>query len=486
MNLRRTLTVSLVLIFVLVCTAQPANDLQQTANRIASSILLGPSIATLRELSDGIGGRLTGSPAYQQAADWAAAKFRSYGIRDVRQEPFSIQNGWQRGLTTGEMLAPLQRPLHVESLGWSTSTPAGGVQAQVVAVSDLAAEKIKAQAGQIKDHIVLLDTSKILADGFIKALPLLLASYARLNDAGARAVMFSDHEVDNVLNAHGVAWGAKVSPLPVVQLGMEDSKLILRMLEAQPGSVKLKLDVQNQVSGPVQVNNVIAEIRGTEHPEQWILIGAHLDSWDAGTGAQDNGTGSVMVLEAARALAHLALPLRRSVRFALWGGEEEGLLGSYAYTQAHAAEMNQCVAVLNTDNGAGRPKGWKVEGRQDLLMAMRPISDSLLPDLGADDLSMEATFDTDHGPFLFFGIPALDLKVDMSHYMEVHHKSSDTFDKVDALNLKTGAAVVAVTAYAIVQDPKPIAPHLDHAAVAEVIKKTGFDELLQSVGVWKP
>ena len=233
-------------------------------------------------------------------------------------------------------------------------------------------------------------------------------------------------------------------------------------------------------------NNVVAEIRGREHPDEWILIGAHLDSWDFGTGAQDNGTGSVSVLEVARAIAALGKTPRRSVRFVLWGGEEEGLLGSYAYTQAHMKELGKCVAVLNTDNGAGHPKGWKVEGRADLKQAMQPWSDGLLKDLSGGDLSMEASYDTDHGPFMLQGIPALDLEVDMTHYMEIHHKSSDTFDKVDPLDFKAGTAIVAATAWAVAENDKPIAPHIDHAAVREILKNAKLEDMLVNVGVWKP
>jgi len=246
------------------------------------------------------------------------------------------------------------------------------------------------------------------------------------------------------------------------------------------------LTIENQTSGETTVNNVIAEIRGSERPDEWILIGAHLDSWDFGTGAQDNGTGAISVLEIGRALMALGKAPRRSVRLALWGGEEQGLLGSYAYTQTHKGELNKCVAVLNTDNGAGHPKGWKVEGREDLRKAMQPWSDGLLKDLSGGDVSLETTYDTDHGPFVLQGIPALDLWVDETHYMEINHKSSDTLDKVDGLDFKAGEAIVAVTAYAIAQSETPIAPHINHQAVSEIVKKAKLEDMLVNVGVWKP
>ena len=151
--------------------------------------------------------------------------------------------------------------------------------------------------------------------------------------------------------------------------------------------------------------------------------------------------------------------------------------------KAHKAELGKCVAVLNTDNGAGHPRGWKVEGRSDLNEAMKSIS-SLLAGLGGDGLSQQTTFDTDHGHFMLEGIPALDLWVDMSHYDEVHHKTSDTIDKVDAHNMAAGSAIVAITAYAIAEKDQSIASHIDHAAVGEILKKARLDDFLKAIGAW--
>ena len=484
MILRRALTVLMGLVVSVVAWSQQPSDLKPVTDQLAASIYTGPSMATLRELTDGVGGRLTGTPTYVSATEWAAAKFRSYGIENVRLDPFTIPAGWERGSASGRMVAPLSRPLYVASLGWSPSTPAGGVQGTVAVISDIAPEKLQAVADQLSGKIVFLDTSKILAEGYAKALPKLEAAWPELQKAGVVAVIVADREKNNVLNAHGLLWGARMLPLPAAEVGMEDGKLIQRELEHGPVTLQLSLD--NKTSGEMKVNNVVAEIRGRERPDEWILIGAHLDSWDFGTGAQDNGTGAISVLEVARAMKAFGKAPRRSVRFALWGGEEQGLLGSYAYTQSHKSELSKCTAVLNTDNGSGHPKGWKVEGREDLKQAMQPCSDGLLQALGGGDLSTETTYDTDHGPFVLQGIPSLDLWVDMSKYFEIHHKPSDTLDKVDLLDFKAGEAILAVTAYAIAESEQPIARHIDHAAVGEILKKAKLDELLEHVGVWKP
>jgi Zn-dependent M28 family amino/carboxypeptidase len=203
-------------------------------------------------------------------------------------------------------------------------------------------------------------------------------------------------------------------------------------------------------------------------------------------GAQDNGTGSVMVLETARALSALGSPPRRSVRFALWTGEEPGLLGSKAYVKAHIGELKEFTAVLNTDAGAGKPLGWKVDGRRDLMEAVREQVSPNLEDLGADGVSLKINVDTDHAPFMLQGIPALDLWVDTSHYEEVAHKSGDTFDKVDPINLKADAGVVAATTLIIADLPQPIAPHIDHARVYEIIKDAGLEGYLVAHGDWQP
>ena len=484
MKLRYSVVIALVTFFANLLVAAPNKELQEGANQLTASIYTGPVMRTLQELSDGFGGRLTGSPSYNHAAEWAAGKFRSYSIQNVKLEPFAMDNGWVRGTAHGQLLSPVSRTLHLESLGWSPSTPAGGVKGEVLVVDDVSADAIKALAPMVKNKIVIINVGKIFANGWVKVLQPLEDSYKVLKENGSVALVFPSGDRNNVLSASDPHWGSSLLIMPGAQIGMEDFKLIQRSLETGP--VTMQFELQNATTGPIQVNNVVAEIRGSELPDEWIIIGAHLDSWDYGTGAQDNGSGSAMVLEVARAIAGMGRAPRRSIRFALWGGEEQGLLGSYAYTQAHLNEMAKCVAVLNTDNGAGHPKGWKVESRQDVQNAMKPISDALLRDISGGGLSLETTYDTDHGPFMLQGVPALDLWVDMSHYGEVHHKSSDTYDKVDALDLKGGAAIVAVTAWAIAEDPKPIAGHLDHAAVAEILKKTDLDSLLTFIGQWKP
>jgi len=275
---------------------------------------------------------------------------------------------------------------------------------------------------------------------------------------------------------------AAVLSIPVAEIGREDNYLLLRLVKRGP--VNVEFEYQNQVTGPVTLNNVIAQIPG-EHADQWVLVGAHLDSRDYGTGAQDDGTGVVMVLEAARALSSLRRKPLHSIRFALFGAEEPGTLGSQAYVRAHSDELAKCIAMLNTDNGASRPFGWRVF-QPDIKEHLQPISTAWLSNLGGGGITEEVVFEGDDQTFFLRGVPILDLWVDMSHMAEIAHKQGDTFDKVDPLQFKADAAIVAVTAQAIADSPGPFARHLSHQEIGSVLRKANLEKSLVELGLWTP
>jgi len=438
----------------------------------------------LRELTSTFGPRLAGSSAYEGAAEWAAGQFRTAGLTDVALEPFVIQRGWQRVSARARLVSPAEQPLHVQSLGWMPSTPEGGMDADVALVADLAPEKIASQAS-LKGRIALVGGMGP-GDSFERATRQHRLD-ERLRAAGAIAILSIEEEQGNELTARLPEFRTDIGVLPAAQISRDEAQTIRRLLDRGP--VRVAIDIRNRITpGPVTVHNVIAEIRGREHPDEWVIVGAHLDSWDFATGAQDNGTGVAQVLEAARAIAALGRPPRRSIRFALWGAEELGLVGSAAYVRAHAAEMERCTTSMNTDGGTGRVLGWTAPGRADLANAMRPLASALLADLGstAIDQSLRYAFQSDVGPFILAGVPSLDLNPDDVEYEQIHHKTTDTIERVDAHNLAVGAATVAVTAYAIADAPTPIAPHVDERAVAAMLAAAKMDDVLQLVGLWKP
>ncbi len=254
-------------------------------------------------------------------------------------------------------------------------------------------------------------------------------------------------------------------------MGLEDSLLIKRLLEHGPVSVHFS--ATNRIRTDAKIPNVIAELPGKDASAGIVLVGAHLDSWQPGTGAQDNGTGVASVLEVARSIKALNLLPRRTIRFVLFGGEEEGLLGSAAYVRLHRPELDKIDVALVTDSGAEAAKGWMVMGREDEKSAVEALK-PLLSGLGADGISSDTkyVFQSDHAPFEFLGVPALVLWTAMDKYYTLHHKASDTFDSVVNKDLTQGAAVIAVTSYGIADSPQPFAPHLSPTEVRSMAEKT--------------
>jgi carboxypeptidase Q len=449
------------------------------------SIFVGPSMQTLEALSDGFGPRLTGSDSYRGSADWAAEQFRALGLKNVRLEPFTVPAGWTRGGGRARIAAPEQTPITLESVGWSPPTPAGGIDAEVLWIDDVSPANLARLAPEIKGRVVILDTAKVFKGGAYAAVLDVHAAYEPIKRAGGVAILFPNPDPGNALGEYvDLLTGGKILPLPMAEIGMEETLLIRRL--ARRGPVRLEFSFENKVTPAFQDPNVIAEVRGREKPDEWVLVGGHLDSWDYGRGAADNGVGATAVLEAARAIAALGRPPRRSIRFVLWGGEEPGQLGSQGYARSHPDEIRRLTAVLNADTGAGRPIGWRVADRPDLVAALKPLAARHLADLDAEAVLDITTCSTDHCAFLVRGVPTLNLLVDRTVYEQIHHRASDTVDKINEVELKADVAVVAVTAYMLAEQETAIAPHQSPAEVAALLKRVGLDESLVRLGRWSP
>ena len=442
----------------------------RTAERqlIGDSLLNGQAYEYDRQLADLIGPRLTGSANFQKAVSWAEQRFKALGLSNVHTEEWTIPATWEPEIpTTGHIVSPVDHILHIVSLGWSPSTPPGGVTGKVVYVKEFTAAKLDEQKAELTGAIVLLDQESL---GEKPKLDVIFSALEHLRSLGPLAIV-NTGIANGAESMSALSFAGAIAPQPQVQVGLEDSLLIKRLLEHGP--VSLQFSATNRLRSDVTISNVIAELSGKDPAAGVVLVGAHIDSWQPGTGAQDDGTGVAGVIETARAMKGLYRPPRRTVRFVLFGGEEEGLLGSAAYVRQHMADLDKIDAVLVTDSGSEAAQGWMLMGREDEKSAVEALK-PLLSGLGADGIMSDATyaFQADHAPFEFRGVPELVLWTGTDKYGTLHHKASDTFDSVVQKDLAQGAAVVAVTAYAIADSPQAFAPHLSPTEVRSMAEKS--------------
>ena len=449
---------------------------------IGDSVLNGKAYEYDGHLTDMIGPRLTGSSNYMNAVEWAGQQFKELGLSNVHTEEWTMPATWEPdGPATGQIEKPVVHQLHIYSVGWSPSTPKQGIAGEVVYVPSLRPEALDAQKAQLAGKIALVDSSSY---GEKPTLYTVYSGFDRLYSFLPQAVLVTGiaNGAESVIAAR---LGGTISTVPAAEIGREDSLLIKRLVEN--GKVTVKFSVANTIRMAVKVPNVIAEIPGSELPNEVVIVGAHLDSWQPGTGAQDNGTGAASVLEAARAIKALSRPPRRTIRFILFGGEEQGLIGSASYVRQHMSDLPKIDAVLITDSGSEPARGWYLMGREDEKGAVAMLK-PLLAGLGADGVTSDTSFifQTDHAAFDVLGVPTLVLWNGMDKYMALHHKASDTFDSVVEKDLTQGAAVTAVTAYAIADSKDKFAAHLSPAEVQSMLQKaSSVDEYnyLKSAGV---
>jgi Zn-dependent M28 family amino/carboxypeptidase len=299
---------------------------------------------------------------------------------------------------------------------------------------------------------------------------------------GAAAVLFLSTRPRDLLYRHTITWGDLAS-IPLAQVAREDGLRLARLLEGKgSGAVRVTLDIRNKIGGPWQAANVVAEIRGSEKPEEIVLLGAHLDAWDLGTGALDNGVNCALVTEVARAVAAGPRP-RRTVRFVLFTSEETGLLGSLGYVRRHRKELDNHVAVLVHDIGDGKVLGYFTDGRPELDPAVRA---ALAPvaKWGADVTNPEAILGTDNFDFLLEGVPNFVAIQETDRYLADYHASSDTFDKVDLEQARKNAAVAAVAVLGFADAPGRPGPRQTRAQVEELLARTGLADQMKVYSLW--
>jgi carboxypeptidase Q len=450
---------------------------------IRSAEGLSPLAENLRYLTDTIGGRVTGSAAADKAVGWAVEAFRHAGVDEVLTQKFTIPVGWSEGKTRVEVLAPVPFPVRLVSTGWSPPTPEGGITANIVDVG-AGDDAGFAKAGNAANGAIVLVHSKVLVtwDDLENEYAVAPGIIDRAIKAGAAAIFWMSTRPNMLLYRHTSTADGQLEKLPQAIVAREDALRISRFLAAgEP--VRVHFDMPNHVSGPVESENVVAEIRGSEKPDDFVLLGAHLDSWALGTGALDDGCNAAMVIDAARVLHASGNIPRRSIRFVLFTGEEQGMLGSWAYARAHRSELDHMVAAVIFDSGDGRVTGYSLEGRRDALPAVRQALEPLRQ-LGVTGFTFDAAADTDHFDFLLEGVPTLVANQEPANYMLNYHAFSDTYDKVDIAAVKKETAIAALTAYALANRENRIAPRQSRTQIEQLLKRTGVEQEMKDSGIW--
>lgn len=432
--------------------------------RIIQEIGEHPQVVTnVEALCDDIGPRLTGSRRLEQADAWIMAKLKAYGAVNVHEEAYAFGPRWTRGEDSGRLLNLNRVVLHLAAMAWSPATP-GAVQGEVALLHGRSLEELKAQLPSLAGKIVLVGELPKPAPGTDRRV-----YYQQLlglmRELKAAVVLRSSGRPDDLLNMTGSPvsrWGR--ATVPTAFLSGEQADMLERQIQ-RGEHPRVEIRIGGELGKePVRASNVVAEIKGSQWPEQVVIVGGHLDSWDLGTGATDNGTGAMASVEVLRAIQALGLRPKRTLRVVLFSGEEEGLLGSKAYAEAHKAEAANWQAVLIDDMGTGRILGWPDMGqeawRAPLAVAMAPANNLGCREIGA----FLQPGDTDHWPFFQLGVPAFAAIQEPLDYMKItHHSQADTFTHVVPADLIQGAQAMAATAWELLNMPGRL-PHIPPAS----------------------
>jgi carboxypeptidase Q len=408
---------------------------------------------TVESLTTEVGPRLAGSPGDKLAVAWALKAMRERGLANVRAEPVKVPV-WQRGIETAAIVGPTPRRLAVAALGWSGATPAKGIEGDVVRFDSMDALK-GADPKSIAGKIVFLDvkmheTGELT--GYGSAVVARGSGPPEAAKKGALAIVIRSIGTDATRFPHTGAMHKEKdakSALPAGALSNADADLLERALAAH-GSARLALNLGPRWLPDADSAKVVGEIPGREKAGEVVLIGAHLDSWDLGEGALDDGAGCGIVLEAGRALAGLATKPRRTIRVVLFAAEENSLSGGKEYAKAHAGEAAAHIAAMEADFGTGRVTHVQVVGGPDAYDRVVAMSPFLEP-LAVTPSNEKAFGGADISPLRALGVPLLDLAQTPARYFDTHHTANDTFARIDSSALTQSAATFATTAWAIAE-----------------------------------
>lgn len=405
----------------------------------------------LATMVDRFGNRLSGSESLERTIDWVLDEMRRDGLQNVRGEPVMVPH-WVRGEESAELVSPRAVPLHMIGLGMSVGTPPGGITADVLVVTSFA--DLTAHAAEARGKIVLFDVPFTAYRETVAYRGGGASAAAKLGAVGALIRSVSSASMQNP-HTGSLRYDTTVARVPAAALSVEDAMMLHRM-QARGERVRVHLAMSARQLPDAQSRNVVAEIVGSERPDEVVVLGGHIDSWDVGTGAMDDGGGVVAAWEAVRLMHRLGLRPRRTVRVVAWTNEENGTRGGRGYLAAHQGEVERHMLAMESDNGVFKPFGFRFQGSDSALAVMRQVA-RLLEPIGAGKMD-KGEGEADVGPLIAAGVPGLGLDVDGTRYFHYHHSSADTMDKLDPREMAECVAAMAVMAYVVADMPGTL-PH---------------------------
>lgn len=482
-------------LLLLMISSFAQSDANSEAERVIDEALKPSPIAeNLQQLTDRVGGRVPGTLAMQRAIEWATAAFTVAGGEKVHTEKFMLPASWSEGQTEFALTW-----LNARGDQKKSALPSGTFSARVVSITwapalaarrhvrvvDVGAGSAEefARAGNVGDALLLVHSEEMktwadLFDEYLKA----PAIIDRAVKSKALAIAFQSTRPHDLLYRHTNSVIGEIDRIPMVLVAREDSSRIARLL-AGGEQVFADISIPNRIGGPIDSANVVAEVPGTDMAQEVVILGAHLDSWDLGTGALDNGCNAALVVDALRAIKASGIRPRRTIRFILFSGEEEGMIGSRAYTVTHRADLDKIAGEVVFDSGIGRVTGFSLGGRKDAAEATARLV-APLKRFDAATLTTDATWGTDNFDFMLQGVPTLVANQEEANYLINYHASSDTFDKVDISQLKKHVAEAAELTLALANAPERVAKRLSHAEIEQTMRETHLDEQLKTFGIW--
>jgi len=399
-------------------------------------------------LTDTIGNRLSGSAALDRAIEWAVAEMKRDGLDNVHTEKAMVPK-WVRGAESAEIVEPVQHPMSMLGLGNSVGTPRDGIRAEVLVVHSF--EELDAKSSLVRGRIVCFNAP---FTNYGETVRLRSAGPSRAASYGALAALVRSIGPDGLRTPHtgALQYANDAAKIPAAAIASEDADRLQRMAD-RGDRIVVQVKMEARFDPDVESANVVGEIRGRERPEEVVVVSGHLDSWDVGAGATDDGGGCIVTWEALRLMKALNLRPRRTVRVVLWTNEENGGRGGLAYRDQHRGELAQHVMMLESDSGVFRPTGFGFSGSDRARETVKTIA-TLLAGIGASQISTGGG-GADIGPSVQEGhIPGMSLEVDGSKYFLIHHTQADTIDKIDPVEMAKCAASVAVMAYVVADMPR--------------------------------